>query len=83
MAQIKKLLGHVVLEVAERQRICHRNRRKHKILKGEACVVVRLGRFESKNYCRACALPMLEQVQEDLGSLCAGLAPNPGDPIQE
>ncbi len=78
MAQIRRLFGHVALEVAKLQRICHRNRQKHKILKGEACLVVRSGRFESRNYCRACALPMLEQVQEELGSLCAGLAPNAG-----
>jgi hypothetical protein len=79
MAQIKRLLGHVALEVADRQRICHRNRRTHKIHKGEACLVVRSGRFESRNYCRACALPMLDQVREDLGSLGVGLAPAKGD----
>jgi len=77
MAQVKNLLVHAVLEVAERQRICHRNRRKHRILKGEPCLVVHSGRFESKNYCRECALPMLEKAQEDLGGLRAALAAKP------
>jgi hypothetical protein len=81
MAQIKKLLSHAVLEVAERLRVCHRNRRKHKIVKGETCLVVRSGRFESKNYCRECALPMLEKAQEDLGGLRGGFASTqPGSP---
>ena len=76
MAPVKKLLGHAVLEIAERQRICHRNRRKHAILKGEACLVVQSGRFERKNYCRECAVPMLERAAEDLGGLRAALAPS-------
>jgi hypothetical protein len=73
MAKIKRLLGHAVLEIAERSRVCHRNRLKHKISKGEICLVVSMGRFDSKNYCRVCALPMLEKADEDVRLLLARL----------
>jgi hypothetical protein len=78
MAQIKSLLGHASLEVAKGKRTCHRNRRKHRILKGESFLLVRSGRFDRKNYCRECALPMIQKAQEDVNGLRAALAPAPG-----
>jgi hypothetical protein len=75
MAQIKNLLGHATVEVAKGKRICHRNRKKHGILEGEVFLLVCSGRFNRKNYCRGCALPMIEKAQEDLNGLRAAVAP--------
>jgi hypothetical protein len=77
MAQIKNLLGHATLEMAKGQRICHRNRKAHKIMNGEAFLLVRAGRFEEKNYCRECAVPMLDKAKQEVGALLAGLALEP------
>lgn len=74
MAKVREVLGHVSIETAERRRICHRNRESHTIAKGETCLVVREAASSgSKNYCRVCAAPILEQAAQDLVDLRAAL----------
>ncbi len=74
MAQVKKLLLHVAVELAERKRTCHRNRRKHVILKGTACLAVFEGpRGTRRNYCAECAGAMLTLAQDDLTGLSRAL----------
>lgn len=74
MAKVRVVLGHVSVETAERRRICHRNRESHSIAKGERCLVIREAASSgSKNYCRACAAPILDQAGSDLAELRAAL----------
>jgi hypothetical protein len=82
MAQVKRLLLHVAVELAERRRTCHRNRRKHVITTGMACLAVFEGpRGTRRNYCPECALPILRLAQEDVTALVRALEagePAPG-----
>jgi len=56
MAKIRDILKHVSVEVALRERICHRKRGEHSVPKGERCLVVKDDLTEGKkNYCAACA----------------------------
>ncbi len=55
MPAIRRILGHVSIEIAKVRRKCHRNPKKHKICRGEACLVVRDGNGNGKNYCSDCA----------------------------
>lgn len=74
MPKIREVLVHVSVETAERRRICHRNRTSHSIAKGESCLVIReVASSGSKNYCRVCAAPILEQAAQDLVDLRAAL----------
>ena len=74
MPKVREILGHVSVETAERRRACHRNRGSHAIAKGEACLVIREPASSgSKNYCRICAAPILEQAARDLADLRAAL----------
>jgi hypothetical protein len=73
MAQTKNVLGHVLVEVAERVRVCHHDRKKHKIRQGDPCLVVSEGRFSRRNYCATCARPMLELAQAHVAQLVARL----------
>lgn len=83
MPRVREVLTHVSVETAERRRICHRNRESHSIAKGEVCLVIREAASSgSKNYCRVCAAPILEQAARDLVELRAalGLAVGEGTP---
>lgn len=72
MAQIRSLLKDASVEVAERKRTCHRNRKGHAIAKGDACLVIVDELGGKKNYCTTCAAQILSKVESDLGSLrCA------------
>lgn len=60
MAKIKDLLKDTTIETAINKRKCHRSRGKHFIRGGQACLVVRdAASGGSRNYCTACAKPML------------------------
>ncbi len=74
MPAVRRVLSKLSVEVAKRKRICHRDRSNHSIEKGEICLVVEEDDRGSKNYCRACAKPILEQAQLDLDSLVDQLA---------
>lgn len=57
----RDVLKHVCVEIAERRRKCHRDK-KHSILKGHTCLVISGdGSFGgSKNYCVQCAAIILD-----------------------
>ena len=58
----RDVLKHVCVEIAERRRKCHRDK-KHSISKGEKCLVVAEGSFGgAKNYCTQCAAPILSAI---------------------
>jgi|CXWL01.1.fsa_nt_gi hypothetical protein len=79
MATTRSVLGHVSVETAQRQRKCHRDPKRHEILRNDVCIVVSNGRFERKNYCRACANGILEKAKTDLEQLFGAMkAPNTG-----
>lgn len=70
MPAVRRLLGHCVIEEAQRRRVCHRNRKQHVIPRGAVCLVIRdpvTG--GSKNYCGACALAILDLAADDLQAL--------------
>ncbi len=70
MPKVRQVLGHVSIETASRERICHRDRRSHKVAKGTPCLVVSEGLTGGKkNYCLDCARAILEQAESDLRTL--------------
>lgn len=70
MAQVRRVLGAVLVETASRRRICHRARTKHAIAQGEVCLVIKdSASGGSKNYCRSCAQAILDQAADDLREL--------------
>ncbi len=70
MPQIRKVLGVCGIATAKRQRVCHRNRKEHSIEQGEVCLVIKdTVNGGSKNYCRTCALDILDQASADLKAL--------------
>lgn len=73
MAKIRHILSHVSVEEAQRQRICHHDRKQHSIAKGEACLVVREPAGGRKNYCAKCASDILEIASKDVRSFRSGL----------
>ncbi|MXV89550.1 MAG: hypothetical protein F4121_04815 [Acidimicrobiia bacterium] len=76
MPAIRKLLRHAKIETAGGKRKCHRKQDEHKILKGDACLVIRDADGRAKNYCVECALPILDQARDDLNALAAELGLN-------
>lgn len=73
MPSVRHILSKLSVHVAERRRICHRDRNNHGIAKGEICLVIEEHDRGSKNYCRVHAKPILEQARADLDSLTAQL----------
>lgn len=72
MPQIKSVLGHVSVQVAQRKRICYRHRAgnaAHDIVKGEECLVVHVADGGDRNYCRDAAADILGKAQADLEEL--------------
>lgn len=60
MPQIRKVLGHVKVEVAEKKRKCHRDSKCAGISKGERCLAIYEGvPATRKNYCPEHAKPIL------------------------
>lgn len=75
MSQVRRVLGHVVVEVTDGVRKCHRSRGRHKIPAGVPCLAIYEGSpRKRKNYCTSCAGPILEQAQEDLHAAVSGLS---------
>lgn len=75
MAKIRQLLNGASVEMAKRQRICHRNRNKHSIAANTKCLVVRdPAGGGSKNYCSQCAADILARAESDLAALRTDLS---------
>ncbi|MCP5069702.1 MAG: hypothetical protein GY946_24305 [bacterium] len=75
MPAVRRILGHVSVEIAAAKRKCHRNSKHHKISKGEACLVIRDSSGSKKNYCGECAPAILDIAQTDLDEIADRLAP--------
>jgi len=74
MARVRHVLGSMRIEVAQRKRICHRDRKNHSIEKGAICLVIKETSGEGqKNYCVTCGLEILDQAADDLASLRSSL----------
>lgn len=69
MAITRDILKHVKAEVAERQRKCHHSRGKHVVAKDDSLLAVYDERGARKNYCRVCAVAILEGAAAKLKNL--------------
>ena len=70
MSQIRRVLGACRVEIAQRCRICSRDRKNHAIQKGTPCLVIKdAASGGTKNYCPQCALAILDQAANDLQAL--------------
>lgn len=69
MAKVRDIIVHVEVEVAERARICHHNRKDHEITKGEQCLAIYDHDGGRKNYCGACALAIVVKAKAKLLSM--------------
>jgi hypothetical protein len=70
MPRARHVLKDVSLEVAQRRRKCYHQPTKHQIERGEPCLVIRNPSGEGgKNYCRDCALEILQVAADDLQRL--------------
>jgi hypothetical protein len=75
MPKIRRILGACRIEIAQRRRMCYRDRTNHSILKGTACLVIKEASSSStKSYCPQCALAILDQAGDDLQALRVGLS---------
>ena len=75
MPKVRRVLGACMVEIAQRRRICSRDRKNHPILKGTLCLVIKdPGGGAPKNYCPTCALAILDQAADDLQALRASLS---------
>jgi hypothetical protein len=74
MPQVRRILGACTVEIAQRCRICYRDRSNHAIQKGAPCLVIKDPGGGAKNYCPQCALAILDQAADDLGALRAQLS---------
>jgi hypothetical protein len=76
MPKVRRVLGACMIEIAQRRRLCARDRKNHAIMKGTVCLVIKDpgGGTTPKNYCPACALAILDQAADDLQALRAGLS---------
>lgn len=66
MTAVRDIITHVEVEVALGGRICHRNRKKHSVLKGEKCLIIRDSSGGKKNYCLSCAGEIIEKAKAKL-----------------
>jgi hypothetical protein len=74
MPAYKSMLVSHRLVIAGRLRSCH-HVRKHKIVKGEMCIEVRVG-MAWKGYCLACAAAMISEAEERLAELRSQAIPS-------
>jgi hypothetical protein len=70
MARVRRLLNGVVVETAQRKRICYHDRNDHQIQQGSVCLIIKEANGSgSKNYCVSCALEILDRAAGDIESL--------------
>jgi hypothetical protein len=69
MAAVRDIITHVEVEIALGRRICHRNRRQHKVLMGQKCLAIHDHDGGRKNYCLPCALEILAKAKTKLLTL--------------
>jgi hypothetical protein len=74
MPRVRRVLGACTVEIAQRCRICHRDRQNHSITRGTPCLVIKDPGGGARNYCPQCALAILDQAADDLETLRAQLS---------
>ena len=74
MPAVKDILKHLATQVAGRKRKCYRQPRKHVILKGELCLVVKDGPQDQRTYCGVCASEILDLAQHRLTDLTSKIS---------
>lgn len=78
MPKIRDILVHVEVEQAQRQRICRRHKNKHKITKGEPCLVIATNDTDDPySYCVEASKQILDAAWVKLNSfyVAMGLTP--------
>ena len=68
MARARNVLKHVIVEVAQKKRRCHRDK-SHAIQKDTLCLVVVEQRGNKRNYCVLCAQPIVDLAAGHLEGL--------------
>ena len=71
MAKVRQLFNNIAVETAKRERICHHNRGKHSIAKGERCLTIKGTDGGKRNYCVECTTDILDRADADLANLRA------------
>ena len=66
MATVRDIITHVDVEVAQKARICHHNRREHGITRGQKCLAIHDHDGGRKNYCLPCAMAILVKAKAKL-----------------
>jgi hypothetical protein len=76
MPKIRQVLVACTVEIAQRSRICRRDRKNHSIPRGATCLVIKEAGSAGtkKSYCLTCALAILDQAADDLQTLRAELS---------
>lgn len=69
MPAIRDIMTHVEVQTASAARICHHNRREHKIAKGQKCLAVHASDGGRKNYCFVCATEIIGKAKVKLLAL--------------
>ena len=74
MPKIRDILVHVSVEQAQRQRICRRHTKRHKVSKGEMCLVIATNDTDDPySYCMEASKQILDVAWSRLLSLYAEL----------
>lgn len=75
MPAVKKVLGHVRVQKAKRDRQCERNKDDHTIRSGKPCLQVKNPNYPDTwwSYCDSCGNEILAQAKADLAKLEAEL----------
>ena len=74
MSKIRDVLVHIFIEAAKGSRQCARNKKQHKISKGELCLCIKSGSpSRVKSYCHECAKDMLVLADTKLKQIFSDL----------
>lgn len=75
MPKVRDVLIHASVEIAGKKRKCCRKPGKHAIAKGEPCLVIKSGPYNSpKSYCCECAKEILDVAPERIADFRQSLS---------
>jgi hypothetical protein len=69
MGIVRDIIAHVEVEVAQRARLCHHNKKEHNIRKGDKCLAIHDANGGRKNYCGPCAQDILTKAKTKLAGI--------------
>ena len=74
MPKVREVIGHVTVEVAKRKRKCTRMPKKHSILQGETCLVIKGGTYNApQSYCKECGLEIISVAEAAIQDFLSAL----------